>query len=79
MVVVSGFGVALVGVISTARVIYLSTVGNPPPGWASTISITLLGVGAIICVQGIIGLYIGRIFSEVKNRPLFIIDETTDS
>ena len=62
----------------TTQVRVLSTTGNHPPGLASTISITLLGVGATICVQGKIACYVGRIFSEVKNRPLFVIDETTD-
>lgn len=29
-----------------------------------------------IFVLGIVGLYIGKIFDEVKNRQLFIVDET---
>ena len=44
-------------------------------GWPSLIaSIFLLG-GFILVVLGIIGIYIGRIFTEVKNRPLYIISE----
>jgi polyisoprenyl-phosphate glycosyltransferase len=42
-------------------------------GWASTIiSITFVG-GMILLTLGVIGEYIGRIYEEVKNRPLYVI------
>jgi glycosyltransferase involved in cell wall biosynthesis len=42
-------------------------------GWPSLIfSIFFLG-GIILTVLGIMGIYIGRIFQQVKNRPLYII------
>lgn len=44
-------------------------------GWASLIiSIFFIG-GVTLTVLGIQGIYIGRIFQQVKNRPLFIISE----
>jgi len=46
-----------------------------PPGWA-TLSVTIVFFGSINLLSlGIIGEYIGRIFSEVKQRPNFIIEE----
>ena len=45
------------------------------PGYTSTIfSIWFVG-GLILFVLGVIGLYIGKIFDQVKNRPLYIISE----
>jgi dolichol-phosphate mannosyltransferase len=40
-------------------------------------SIFFLG-GVILVVLGIIGIYIGQVFQEVKTRPLYIISEKID-
>lgn len=40
------------------------------------ISLFLLIGGLILVCLGIIGEYVARIYTEVKNRPIFIIDET---
>ena len=44
-------------------------------GWASLMAITLLTGGVILVVLGIIGVYIGSVFQEVKSRPLYLIDK----
>lgn len=44
-------------------------------GWASIVAISLFFNGIILIVLGIMGEYIGRIYDECKNRPLYIIDE----
>jgi glycosyltransferase involved in cell wall biosynthesis len=50
--------------------------GYSVTGWASGIVSILFSSGIILTVLGIIGIYLGRIFQEVKGRPLFIISET---
>lgn len=44
-------------------------------GWASVIAAILFTGGTILCVIGILGIYIGRIFNEVKGRPLYIVQQ----
>lgn len=47
-------------------------------GYTSIIIFISFFSGIIIMILGIIGLYVGKIFEGVKNRPLYIIDKTTD-
>ena len=56
-------------------VVYSLVVGTAVPGWASLIlSIWLVG-GFILISMGIIGTYVGKIFTEVKCRPLYHVQE----
>lgn len=49
---------------------------NTVPGWTSLIVIQLLFGGFMLFVLGMIGEYIGRIYDETKDRPLYIVRET---
>ncbi len=49
--------------------------GDVMPGWASTVIPLLLIGGLNIFFLGLIGEYIGKIYMEVKRRPLFIVSE----
>lgn len=49
--------------------------GIDVPGYASLLVFILVLGGIQMIILGILGEYIGRIFIEVKNRPLYIIDE----
>jgi len=43
-------------------------------GWSSTIVIVAFLGGANMLMTGVLGLYVGRIYSEVKRRPLYVLD-----
>jgi len=43
------------------------------PGWASIVVILLLTFGVQLVFMGIIGLYLAKIFLEVKARPLYFV------
>lgn len=47
---------------------------KPILGWTSLITVILLSTGLIIISIGIIGIYISKIFEQVKNRPNYIIE-----
>lgn len=56
-------------------VVHALVTGTAVPGWSSLIlSIWLVG-GFILIAIGIIGTYIGKIYTEVKDRPLYHIAE----
>lgn len=49
------------------------------PGWASLIlAIIVFGSMNLLCI-GIMGEYVGRIYEEVKHRPLYVLRETVPS
>ncbi|WP_093672078.1 glycosyltransferase family 2 protein [Sporolactobacillus nakayamae] len=48
---------------------------NTVPGWTSLIVIQLLFSGFTLFILGVMGEYIGRIYDETKDRPLYIIKE----
>ena len=51
--------------------------GDPVAGWASTVCIiTLIGGIQLFCM-GIMGQYISKTYSEVKNRPHYIVSESS--
>ncbi|GBD39761.1 putative glycosyltransferase [bacterium HR37] len=71
-----GFAIALVSFLYAAFIIVHTLVlGIDVPGYASLI-VSILFMGGIQLISlGIIGEYIGRIYNEVKERPLYIVRE----
>ena len=64
-------------VIIYAIYVYIFAHERVLPGWASTIvSITFIGGVQLLCL-GMIGEYISRIINNVRDRPLYVIDQTT--
>jgi dolichol-phosphate mannosyltransferase len=62
-------------VLAVIFVIEKLTVGFEIRGWASTVVIMLFLGGVQLLTLGIIGEYISRIYDEVKERPLFIVQD----
>jgi hypothetical protein len=50
-------------------------VSNIEPGFTSLAVIGLLGFGIQLICLGVVGFYVGKIFKEVQNRPLYIVKE----
>lgn len=44
-----------------------------PQGYTSTVAVIFLMGGLILSAIGIVGIYIGNIFMEVKGRPLYVV------
>jgi polyisoprenyl-phosphate glycosyltransferase len=73
------FGVAIAvfaGLYSVWLGVHTFFYGNAVPGYASMmISMLMLGSMNIIAT-GVLGEYVGRIYNEVRNRPLYLVRET---
>jgi len=50
--------------------------GHYAYGWGSVILTVVFFSGLQLCVLGIIGIYIGKMFMQVKDRPLYIVKST---
>jgi dolichol-phosphate mannosyltransferase len=53
--------------------LWLSSDGHLVTGWSSTIVIVSFLCGINMLMTGIVGLYVGRIHTEVKRRPLYVV------
>jgi glycosyltransferase involved in cell wall biosynthesis len=70
-----GFIAAGMSIIAIPIAVVLRLAGNQITGQATTlIAVLFLGGVQLICV-GILGEYIGRIYDEVKGRPLYVVSE----
>jgi len=76
VVVLVGFLVAFAGgAFAVYEIVdYFAEPEKRVPGFASLAVLILLLAGFIIVSIGVVGLYVGRIFEQVKDRPLYLID-----
>ncbi len=70
-----GFIISFLSFIYLAYAIYIKIFVGTILGWTSILATVLLLGGVQLIFLGIIGEYIGRIFEEVKQRPLYLIKE----
>jgi glycosyltransferase involved in cell wall biosynthesis len=74
LITLLGFGVSTLSILlAIFYAIKKLTVGLNPPGFATTIVAILFLAGVQLITIGVIGEYVGRIFEEVKRRPLYIV------
>jgi dolichol-phosphate mannosyltransferase len=74
----TGYGAAMLAVLYLLSVFVQKLLGYTVEGWA-TIMVAMLFMGSVqlICL-GILGEYLGRIFNEVKPRPMYVVEELLD-
>jgi dolichol-phosphate mannosyltransferase len=70
-----GLATALGSLIATVATMLDWVAGNTVPGWASLTCVLLfLGAVQLLCL-GLLGEYIGRIYQQVQNRPIYQIEQ----
>jgi dolichol-phosphate mannosyltransferase len=68
-----GFLISTLAFIAIPVVVVLRVLGSYLPGFGSITIVVLLLGGIQLIAIGIIGEYIGRIYDEVKRRPLYLV------
>jgi dolichol-phosphate mannosyltransferase len=72
-----GFFAAAICAVLITVIVAVGLAGETVPGWASiTTGMLFLGAVQLICV-GVLGEYVGRIYAEVQQRPLYTVDRDT--
>jgi len=73
-----GFAVAAAGAALAAYYLAVRIGGGVQPGFTALAVLILLMSGFIITSVGVTGLYLGRVFEQVKGRPLYVVAETCE-
>src|SRR4051812_20957903 len=69
-----GFLLAAAGVGLAVYATLVFALGRPHPDWLAVSMAALLLTGFIVISTGVTGLYVGKIFNQVKGRPLYVVD-----
>ena len=79
LIIKIGLTVAFTSFLMVVYIVYSKITGQlNVSGYASLLSSIWFLSGCILTTLGIVGLYIGKTFEGVKNRPSYIIEKTTD-
>lgn len=69
-----GFLIAAFAVIyAIVRIVIFLGTGSVPEGWTSLVVFLCFLGGIVLISNGILGIYVGYIFNEVKQRPLYVV------
>jgi dolichol-phosphate mannosyltransferase len=69
-----GIGISLLSLLLAAfYFVKRLTTGLNPPGFATLVVAVFFLAGVQLITLGVIGEYVGRIFDEVKQRPLYVV------
>ncbi|SMC39091.1 dolichol-phosphate mannosyltransferase [Oscillospiraceae bacterium] len=68
-----GFGLTALSILFILFLVIQYFVADIDAGWTSIIAVILLVGGMLMSAIGIAGIYIGNIFMESKDRPLYVV------
>ncbi|MEN8115975.1 MAG: glycosyltransferase family 2 protein [Bacteroidota bacterium] len=72
-----GFAFALLAIVLAVYTLIVYLFGNTPPSGYTTIVLFIsFSFSILFFLVGIIGVYVGFVFDELKKRPIYIIEET---
>ena len=73
-----GFGLFILSALGIVYLIVSFMARGALPGFTSLMVMILLTSGFVLMSVGVVGVYLGRVFEQVKGRPRFVVDETIE-
>ena len=71
--VVGSLGILLSALYLVFILIWLLVGRSMPPGWVSSMSVTIVLDSILLFFVGILGVYVARIYREVRRRPTYLV------
>jgi polyisoprenyl-phosphate glycosyltransferase len=72
-------GMLLSGIYLAFIVTWMLVGRSMPPGWVSSISVTMILNSILLFFVGILGVYVARVYREVRRRPTYIVSRVRKS
>ncbi len=80
MAIYVGFFTTLISILVIFYSLYIKLFSHDVvPGWTSLLSVVVFLGGVQLLMIGVIGEYISRIYQEVKQRPVYIVEQTIEA
>ena len=78
-IAVTGLLFAAARGVSILALTYQYFTSGSQPGWTSLAVLIFFSTGLLLIGLGVVGIYIGKIFEQVKGRPLYMVDRISES
>ncbi|MCL2544766.1 MAG: glycosyltransferase family 2 protein [Clostridia bacterium] len=79
LVTLGGFVLLVLFTLLGLQTVYMKLAGKAVPGFTTVILLLLIIGGTLMVALGIIGIYIAKIYEEVKGRPRYLVQEETQA
>jgi dolichol-phosphate mannosyltransferase len=73
-----GIVLIMLSILAVPVYTYLYLIGRAPPGITTLVILACLGIGLNSFGIGVLGEYLGRTYSEVKRRPLYVVQDSVN-
>jgi len=75
----AGLMLTFFGVVYAIYAVYAAMfIATTAPGWSSVVCFQLIFNGATLTAVGLVGDYVGRIYDEAKQRPLYVLGDSVN-
>lgn len=76
LILIAGLFISFLSFVYLSAILVLFFLGMNIPGWTTIVAVMLILGGTQLLTIGFLGLYVGRIYDEVKGRPRCVVEST---